>query len=148
MKKKFLIGVLGFALAAAGLTACSQKPKVDGEYDFIIYQKLDGFVDSSYNVDMSKTKELVRYHIEYVNCKTVLDTLVKKENRYYFNDSSNYIVVNNGYLVAGFISEYSSNEEDLSWSYLAMNSGYSMGIAQDSLEGLNTYEFVINGWAM
>lgn len=150
MNKKFLVYV---ALLVGGVTlvaSCSQKPTVDGAYDFIIYES------DSDNSNLSDNPVVARYHIEYTNCKTVTDTLIKKGSAYFFSeDSSDYLILKNSAYglsyTEGYFSNYSecSNGEqiDVSWSYTSVNGiSASNGIGETSLDGLEEYGFVINGW--
>lgn len=135
---------------ATTLASCSQKKVVDGAYDFIIYE-------SDYdNSDLSDNPVVVKYHIEYKNCKTVTDTLIKKGSVYFFSESSpDYLVLKNSQYglsySEGFFQNYKgcSNGEqiDVSWSYTAVNGTSALtGIGETPLDGLKEYGFVINGW--
>lgn len=69
MGKKLLLLVTMLTGFVATMTACSQKPVVDGAYDFIIYES------DSDNSNLSDNPVVAKYHIEYTGCKTVTDTL-------------------------------------------------------------------------
>lgn len=150
MNKKLLVLVTLIVGGVTSLASCSQKPTVDGAYDFIIYES------DSDNSNLSDNPIVATYHIEYTNCKTVTDTLIKKGSAYFFNEtSSDYLILkNSAYGLSyseGFFANYSgcSNGEqiDVSWSYTAVNGvAAPKGIGETSLDGLTQYGFVINGW--
>lgn len=151
MNKKLLVLVALLIGGAATLTACGQeKPIVDGTYDFIIYES------DADNNNLSDNPVVVTYHIEYVNCKTVIDTLIKKGSAYYFNDESpDYLILKSSAYGLSYsdgyfhnYSECSSGEQiDISWSMTTVNGEMaSAGIGETPLEGLQEYGFVINGW--
>ena len=90
MKKLYLLVVLLFFSIATTLTGCSPKVEVDGSFDFIIYES------DADNTNLSDNPIVARYHIEYVDCKTVTDALLKKEDKYYFSEDSNdYLILIN-----------------------------------------------------
>ena len=145
---KILVAIL-IACLVTTLTCCNQKVEVDGSYDFVIYES------DSDNSDLSDNKVVVKYTIEYVACKTVTDTLIEKDGKYYFNKKSNdYLVLtDSGYgltYTEGFFENYfecSNGAIDVSWSYTAVNGKSStVGIGETPLSGLVEYGFVINGW--
>ena len=68
------------------LTGCEKKPVKDGEYDFVIYES------DSDNSILSDNVVVARYHIEYSNCKTVAETLIQKDGKYYYQTSSSTAV--------------------------------------------------------
>lgn len=133
-----------------GLAGCSQKPVVDGAYDFIIYES------DKDNSDLSDNVVVAKYHIEYSGCKTVTDTLIKKGSAYFFsNESPDYLILKNSEFglsySEGYFKDYlgcSGGEQiDVSWSYTAVNGQMAnFGIGETPLDGLNEYGFVINGW--
>ena len=146
---KFLVTVLFVSLVAV-LSACNQKVETDGTFDFVIYES------DSDNSNLSDNKVVARYTIEYVDCKTVTDTLINKDGKYYFSlESNDYLVLEdsgyrltytNGYF-ANFNECANGKEIDVSWSYTAVNGkSASQGIGETPLEGLTEYGFVINGW--
>ena len=150
MKKVYLI-ILMFLLASISiLSSCLEKPVVDGSYDFVIYES------DSDNSDLSDNKIVARYTIEYVDCKTVTDTLINKDGKYYFSLKSNdyLVLVDSGYGLTytnGYFANFNEcangKEIDVSWSYTAVNGkSASQGIGETPLEGLTEYGFVINGW--
>ena len=150
MKKVYLIMLLLSFLCISTLTSCTQKTEVDGSYDFVIYES------DSDNSDLSDNKIVARYTIEYEDCKTVTDTLINKDGKYYFSLKSNdYLVLvksaygltyTNGYF-ENFSECENGTEIDVSWSYTAVNrKSASQGISETPLEGLTEYGFVINGW--
>ena len=131
------------------LTGCKDKPIVDGSFDFIIYES------DSDNSNLSDNKIVAKYTIEYNECQTVTDTLIKKGDKYYFSDSSlDYLVlVDSGYGLSyskGYFANFSEcadGEIDVSWSYTAVNGeSAAQGIGETPLDGLKEYGFVINGW--
>lgn len=125
-------------------------PVVKGSYDFIIYQS------DSDNSNLSDNIVIVKYHIEYANATTVTDTLIKRGNKYYFsNDAADYLVLEDSTYgltyTRGYFANYSecndNQEIDVSWSYIAVNGNSApSGIGETSLEGLQEFGFVINGW--
>ena len=79
MKKVYLI-ILMFLLASISiLSSCLGKPIVVGSYDFVIYES------DSDNSNLSDNKVVARYTIQYMDCKTVTDTLIYKDGKYYFS---------------------------------------------------------------
>ena len=131
------------------LTGCEKKPVKDGEYDFVIYES------DSDNSILSDNVVVARYHIEYSNCKTVAETLIQKDGKYYFSaESSDYLVLEDSPYGLSYTQGYFKNYHecnggaiDVSWSYVAVNgASASSGIGETSLEGLTEYGFVINGW--
>jgi len=148
--KKALIFTLALVGCVGVLSGCGKK-KVDGKYDFIIYES------DSDNTDLSDNKVVAKYTIEYADCKTVSDTLIKKEgNEYYFSKKSDDFLVleNSAYgltYTKGYFKDYGpcANKTviDLSWSLTTVNGETaSTGIGQTALEGLTEYGFVIDGW--
>ena len=133
------------------LTGCNEKPEVSGSFDFVIYES------DADNSDLSDNVVVARYHIEYVNCKTVTDALIKKEDKYYFAQNSNdyLVLVDSAYGLSytqGYFANYSEcsdgNAIDVSWSYTAVNgTSATTGIGETPLDGLVEFGFVINGWA-
>ena len=77
--KKAIIFTLALFGSVAILSGCGKK-KVDGSYKFIIYER------DADNSDLSDNKVVATYTIEYTDCKTVTDTLIKdpNSNKYYF----------------------------------------------------------------
>ena len=147
--KKLLFLVTFIISIIVTLSGC-MKPEVDGSFDFIIYES------DSDNSDLSDNNVVARYTIEYVACKTITDTLIKKENKYYFSENSNdYLVLKDSAFGLTYTNGYFENyaecengkEIDVSWSYTAVNGKSSTaGIGETSLDGLIEYGFVINGW--
>lgn len=148
--KKGLIFTLTLVGCVAVLSGCGKK-KVDGSYDFIIYES------DADNTDLSDNKVVAKYHIEYANCKTVTDTLIKKKtNEYYFSKKSDdYLVLESSAYglsyTKGYFKDYGpcSNNTviDVSWSLTTVNGEVaSTGIGETPLEGLTEYGFVIDGW--
>lgn len=146
MKKILFLVTLLFVVALSG---CKQKPVVDGSFDFVIYES------DSDNSNLSDNKVVAKYTIEYVSCKTVTDTLILKDGKYYFSEeSSDYLVLeNSGFgltYTMGYFKNYSECNNgaiDVSWSYTAVNGkSATVGIEQTPLLGLEEYGFVINGW--
>ena len=117
--KKVVVFTLALVGCVAALTGCGKK-KVDGSYDFIIYES------DADNTDLSDNKVVAKYHIEYVECKTVTDTLIKKEdNKYYFSKKSkDYLVLADSAYGLSYTKGYFKNfadckdntEIDVSWS--------------------------------
>ena len=149
--KKILTFTLALVGCVAILSGCGKK-KVDGSYDFIIYES------DSDNTNLSDNKVVAKYHIEYVGCKTVTDTLIKKEgNKYYFSKKSkDYLVLEDSAYGLSYTKGYfkdfadcaNNTEIDVSWSLTTVNGEVaSTGIGGTALEGLTEYGFVINGWA-
>ena len=132
------------------VSSCEPKKAVDGSYDFIIYESDED------NTDLSDNPVVVKYHIEYLNCKTVTDTLIKKGSAYFFNEESpNYLIMKqSAYGLSyseGYFQEYSEcaagDQIDVSWSYTAVNGKSApKGIGETPLDDLKEYGFVINGW--
>ena len=157
MKKTYQLVVL-LLICLTTLTGCSDllsklsgsnKPEVDGSFEFVIYES------DSDNSDLSDNKIVARYTIEYKDCQTVTDTLIEKDGKYYFSEDSNdYLILkDSGYGLSyseGYFANYSecaSGAIDVSWSYTAVNGkSASVGIGETPLEGLVEYGFVINGW--
>lgn len=148
--KKILTFTLALVGCVAILTSCGKK-KVDGSYDFIIYES------DSDNTNLSDNKVVAKYHIEYVGCKTVTDTLIKKEdNKYYFTKKSkDYLVLEDSAYGLSYTKGYfkdfadcaNNTEIDVSWSLTTVNGEVaSTGIGGTALDGLTEYGFVINGW--
>ena len=150
MKTLYVIATLFLVIMVTTLTGCSPKKEVSGSFDFVIYESDDD------NSDLSDNVVVARYHIEYVDCKTVTDTLIKKEDHYYFTEKSNdyLILVDTAYGLSytkGYFENYSEcsggNAIDVSWSYTAVNgTSATTGIGETPLEGLLEFGFVINGW--
>ena len=148
MKKIYFCVAIVVTILLA-LTGC-EKPEVSGSYDFIIYES------DSDNSDLSDNKIVARYKIEYVSSKTVTDTLIKIEDKYYFSEDSNdYLVLEESAFGLTYTNGYFENyaecengkEIDVSWSYTAVNGkSATAGIGETSLDGLLEYGFVINGW--
>lgn len=132
------------------LASCTQKKQVDGEYDFIIY------ASDSDNDNLSNNPIVAKYHIEYAGCKTVSDTLIKKDSKYYFSDkSSDYLILTDSaygltYTEGYFLNYFECEGEkqiDISWSMTTINGTLSnSGISETPLDGLIEYGFIINGW--
>ena len=151
MKTYYVIVTLLLLVMVTTLTGCNEKPEVSGSFDFVIYES------DADNFDLSDNVVVARYHIEYINCKTVTDALIKKEDKYYFSENSNdyLILVDGAYGLSytkGYFANYSEcsdgNAIDVSWSYTAVNgSSATTGISETPLDGLTEYGFVINGWA-
>ena len=148
--KKGIIFTLALVGCVAALTGCGKK-KVDGSYDFIIYES------DSDNTNLSDNKVVAKYHIEYTGAKTVSDTLTKKEgNKYYFTKKSNdYLILEDSAYgltyTKGYFKNYAqcdnNTEIDVSWSMTTVNgSAAEAGISGVALEGLTEYGFVIDGW--
>ena len=150
MRKKFLVLATLLAGGVTILSGCSQKPVVDGAYDFIIYES------DSDNSNLSDNPVVANYHIEYTGCKTVTDTLIKKGSVYFFDDESpDYLILKDSQYGLSYsegyfhnYSECASGEQiDVSWSYTAVNGSMAPnGIGETALDGLTEYGFVINGW--
>lgn len=150
MNKKLFIVVIMLVVMITSLTACSKKTTFDGEYDFIIYES------DADNTNLSDNPIVAKYHIEYKDCKTVSDTLIKKGSAYFFSETSpDYLIMKNSMYglsySEGYFANYSGcadgDQIDVSWSYTAVNGvAASVGIGETPLEGLNEYGFVINGW--
>jgi len=149
MKKVYFSVVLLLFCLVTTLTGCNQKPEVDGIFEFVVYES------DSDNSNLSDNKVVVRYVIEYNDCKTVVDALIKKEGKYYFSeDAEDYLILeNSGFgltYTKGYFTNYSecvNGAIDVSWSYTAVNGEMSSnGIGETPLDGLEEYGFVINGW--
>ncbi len=150
MNKKLFVLVALLISMVTFLTACSQKQAIDGAYDFIIYES------DSDNSNLSDNPVVATYHIEYKDCKTVTDTLIKKGSAYFFSETSpDYLIIKNSAYglsyTEGYFSNYSGcadgEQIDVSWSYTAVNGSVApSGIGETTLEGLTEYGFVINGW--
>ena len=148
--KRIYIFILLLIGVVVILNSCTPKPQVDGSYDFIIYES------DADNTNLSDNVVVARYKIEYSACKTVTDTLIPKDGKYYFsNNSKDYLVLeDSGYGLTyktGYFENFSqcanNKEIDVSWSYTAINGEMaSVGISETPLEGLYEYGFVINGW--
>ena len=148
--KRLLVPLLLFG-GVIGLAGCNpNKPVVDGAYDFVIYEK------DSDNNNLSDNPVVAKYHIEYTGCKTVVDTLIRKGSAYFFSEESpDYLIMKNSQYglsySEGYFKDYSGcadgDQIDVSWSYTAVNGQMAQyGIGETSLDGLNEYGFVINGW--
>ena len=148
--KKGIIFTLALVGCVAALSGCGKK-KVDGSYDFIIYES------DADNTNLSDNKVVAKYHIEYVGAKTVTDTLIKKENnKYFFSKKANdYLVLeSSAYGLSyskGYFKDYkdcaNNTEIDVSWSMTTVNGEVaSTGIGATPLEGLTEYGFIIDGW--
>ena len=134
----------------ASIVGCAQpKEEVDGAYDFIIYESDDD------NTDLSDNPVVTKYHIEYKDCDNVADTLINKDSKYYFDESSDdYLVLEDGEYglsyTEGYFKDYAECKDgaiDVSWSMTTVNGeSASEGIGSTSLDGLEEYGFVINGW--
>jgi hypothetical protein len=155
MKKLYLL----VALLLVTLVACCEfqlpgifetKEPIDGSFDFVIYES------DSDNSNLSDNVVVARYSIEYVNCATVTDALIKKDNAYYFSeDSKDYLIlVDSGYglsYTGGYFQDYLECADgkaiDVSWTYIAVNGEMAQqGIGETKLEDLVEFGFVINGW--
>ena len=147
--RKVAVFTLALAGCVAILSGCGKK--VDGKYDFIIYES------DSDNTNLSDNKVVAKYTIEYADCKMVTDTLIKKEdNKYYFSKKSDdYLVLaDSAYGLSytnGYFKNYSACANntaiDVSWSLTTVNGEVaSTGIGATPLEGLTEYGFVIDGW--
>ena len=151
MKTLYVMVTLLLLVMVTTLTGCNEKPEVSGSFDFVIYES------DADNSDLSDNVVVARYHIEYVNCKTVTDALIKKEDKYYFVENSNdyLVLVDSAYGLSytqGYFANYSEcsdgNAIDVSWSYTAVNgTSATTGIGETPLDGLVEFGFVINGWA-
>ena len=148
--KKIAVFTLALVGCVAVLSGCGKK-KVDGKYDFIIYES------DSDNTNLSDNKVVAKYTIEYTGAKTVTDTLIKKDgDKYYFSKKSDdYLVLaDSAYGLSytnGYFKDYSEckdkKEIDVSWSLTTVNGEVaSTGIGATPLEGLKEYGFVIDGW--
>lgn len=149
MKKICFIVALLLVSLVTTLTGCKEKPKVDGSFDFIIYES------DSDNSDLTDNKIVAKYTINYVGCQTVTDTLIKKDDKYYFSEESNdYLVLaDSGYgltYTQGYFANYGecgSGAIDVSMSITTVNGSTApVGIGETPLDGLKEYGFVINGW--
>ena len=149
MKKNYFIVALLLVSLVTTLTGCKEKPKVDGSFDFIIYES------DSDNSDLTDNKIVAKYTINYVGCQTVTDTLIKKDDKYYFSEESNdYLVLaDSGYgltYTQGYFANYGecgSGAIDVSMSITTVNGSTApVGIGETPLDGLKEYGFVINGW--
>ena len=150
MKNIYCLVTLLFICMVTVLTGCVDKPVIDGVYDFVIYES------DSDNSNLSDNVVVARYTISYVASKTVVDTLIFKDGKYYFSTESNdYIVLEDSMYglsyKEGYFKNYhecsSGNAIDISWSYTAVNGeSATSGIGETSLEGLVEYGLVINGW--
>ena len=149
MKKIYFIVALLLVSLVTTLTGCKEKPKVDGSFDFIIYES------DSDNSDLTDNKIVAKYTINYVGCQTVTDTLIKKDDKYYFSEESNdYLVLaDSGYgltYTQGYFANYGecgSGAIDVSMSITTVNGSTApVGIGETPLDGLKEYGFVINGW--
>jgi len=152
VKKIFTLVLAVFTVfSSLLLTSCKEKKKIDGAYDFIIY------APDSDNTNISDNPVVATYHIEYTNCATVTDTLIKMGNVYKFSsDSNDYLILKKGayglYYTEGYFANYSECSEgdqiDVSWSSTFVNGATAQtAIGETPLTGLNTFGFVINGWA-
>lgn len=140
----------GLIIGSVALASCTQKPAVDGAYDFIIYES------DADNTVLSDNPIVATYHIEYVDCKTVPETLIKKGSAYFFSESSSdYLILKNSSFglsySEGYFENYSGCENgeqiDVSWSMVCTNGVLSNnGIGEESLQDLVEYGFIINGW--
>ena len=150
MKKVYIIVALLLFSLVTTLTSCNKATKVDGSFEFIIYES------DSDNSDLSDNKVVATYTIRYVGCKTVTDALIQKGDKYYFSDDSNdyLVLVDSGYGLSyteGYFANYlecsSGNAIDVSCSYTAVNGkSATKGIGETPLDGLVEFGFVINGW--
>ena len=149
MKKIYFVVALLLVSLVTTLAGCKEKPKVDGSFDFIIYES------DSDNSDLTDNKIVAKYTINYVGCQTVTDTLIKKDDKYYFSEESNdYLVLaDSGYgltYTQGYFANYGecgSGAIDVSMSITTVNGSTApVGIGETPLDGLNEYGFVINGW--
>ena len=149
MKQVYFIVALLLVTLATTLTACNQKVEVDGSFEFVIYES------DSDNSNLVDNIVVARYKIEYNDCKTVTDTLILKDGKYYFShDSEDYLSLeDSGFgltYTQGYFKNYSECSNgaiDVSWSYTAVNGSMaSTGIGETPLEGLEEFGFVINGW--
>lgn len=151
MNKRILVLAALFILGAVCMTACTERQGKSGAYDFVIYES------DRDNSDLSDNTVVARYHISYdENCKSVSDTLIKKDTAYYFDEKSeDFIIMENGPFgltyTEGYFAGYADCKDgrttDISWSYTAVNGAMATaGISETSLDGLNEYGFVINGW--
>ena len=148
--KKFLFLIALLFISATTLTGCNPKKEVDGSFKFIIYES------DSNNNDLSDNKIVATYIIEYKECKTVTDALIKKDgNKFYFSeDSEDYLILEDSAYGLTYTKGYFKNYDecvsgaiDVSWSYTAVNGNMSSyGIGETPLEGLEEFGFVINGW--
>ena len=147
--KKFLFLVTLLLISLVALTGCNQKPEVDGQFKFVIYES------DSDNSNLSDNKVVAKYTIEYNGCQTVTDALIQKDGKYYFNnDSSDYLILeDSGYGLSytqGYFANFAecrNGEIDVSWTYTEVNGSMStVGIGETPLSGLEEYGFVINGW--
>ena len=79
---------LALIMSTGAVVSCGQQNPVDGSYEFVIYEK------DANNEDLSDNKVIAAYHIEYANCKTVPETLIRKGSIYFFSESSpDYLVM-------------------------------------------------------
>lgn len=151
MKRISYVVVLVLVNFMTILIGCTKAPTVDGTFDFVIYESDED------NSNLTDNKVVARYTIEYKNCKTVTDALIKKGNKYYFtNDSEDYLILEDSAYGLSYTYGYFANyfecsggiAIDVSMSYTAVN-GQSApkGIGKTPLEGLKEYGFVINAWA-
>ena len=102
MKNKLFILVALLTGGVTVLSGCNQKPVVDGAYNFIIYES------DSDNSDLSDNLIVANYRIEYVGCKTVTDTLIKKGSAYFFNEKSpDYLILKNSAFGLSYSEGYS-----------------------------------------
>lgn len=149
-KKKFiLLLVLLLLVSVAGLSACKSKNKVDGKFNFVIYES------DNDNNDLSDNVVVVSYEILYNDCSVVTETFIVEGNKYYFNeDKVDYLVFENGAYGLNYTNGYFKNydecidgEIDVSWSMTFVNGKLaSTSIGETPLEGLDEFGFVINGW--
>lgn len=150
MKTFKLLVVLLLVSLMTSLAGCKEKPEVDGQFDFVIYES------DSDNSDLSDNKVVAKYTIMYNDCETVTDALIEKDGKYYFSeDSKDYLILaDSGYGLSyteGYFQNFAEcgngKQIDVSWSYTAVNGEMAaQGIGETPLEGLNEYGFVINGW--
>jgi len=151
MKKAFaFVGAIACGLVLVTATSCGAE-KATGEYEFVI------LAPDSDNTNLSDNPVVAKYTIKYTDATYVSDSLILKDGKYYFSKKSDdYLVLEDGsYGLSyqkGYFKNYSAcannTEIDVSWSMTTSN-GYQAlmtGIGSTPLEGLTSYEFVIDGW--
>lgn len=143
--KKVLSLVLAF-LGVLTLSSCKKEKKIiDGSYTFIVY------ASDADNNDISNNPVVATYTIEYYQCDSVANSLIQKDGKHYLSNTD-YLVLANGqyglYLDKGFFNGYNQNEVDLSWSKTTINGGQDLftGIGETPLEGITSFELIIDGW--
>lgn len=139
--KRVLLTVLALFLCVIALVSCKKDNPATGSYEFVIYAPDDDCTVISDN------RVVVKYTITYTDETYVLDSLILKDGKYYFEENgTDYIQVSGGFITGAHFEAYTESFDATYTMTYANGEQAQTGIDQVALEGLTSFGFVIDGW--